>query len=358
MNNVDLIENLFFPCKKEEQQEFEERNKIKHYDFSCLNEIQISDKIKRNLPNYENYCDVLTDYSNIKFSLETDTNENTDTNANENVDDFINSDKKHVLINYSNEKRVDFYDFLLNLPTPKLLIFHIIDSYSYLIRSLLLLNAKNICFFNLTSDKIVFDTVSLKPLLHDVEYSLYTRNLNEDYLCKIVDKMEDFSNMPLEIHVIFYLIKNNENTLSYSIISEICDNFVKNMRVLSIFSQIYRDNFKISCIETLKKYINIPKKEIIGNILSFSSTWDNYGLSVLFLEIVGNMSKVFSLKDNFITKFSILLSKNINPIPSKREELNETLNKYNKLFIEYPDWSFINSISDEKMELLMEKLLN
>jgi hypothetical protein len=170
--------------------------------------------------------------------------------------------------------------------------------------------------------------------------------------------MEDFSNMPLEIHVIFYLIKNNENTLSYSIISDICDNFVKNMRVLSIFSKIYRDNFKISCIETLKKYINIPKKDIIDNILSFSSTWDNYGLSVLFLEIVGNMSKIFSLKDNFITKFSILLSKNINPIPSKREELNETLNKYNKLFIEYPDWSFINSISDEKMELLMEKLLN
>ena len=347
MNNVDLIENFFFSHKKEEMNENEERNKIKLYDFSCLNEIQISEKIKKNLPNYVIYFDILTEFSNIKLSSSglQDT-------------DLLDSAKKHLLIQYSCEKRVKFYDFLLNLPEPKLFIFHIIDSYSYLILSLIMLNAKNICFFNLTSEKIVFDAISLKPLLHDVEYSLYTRNLNDDYLCKIVDKMDDFSNMPLEIHVIFYLIKNNENTLSYSIISEICDNFVKNTRVLSIFSQIYRDNFKISCIETLKKYINVPKKDIIGDILLFSGTWDNYSLSILFLEIIGNISRIFSLKDNFITKFSILLSKNINPIPSKREELSETLNKYNRLFIEYPDWSFINSISDEKMELLIEKLLN
>ena len=342
MNNVDLIENLFFSHKKEEMIENEERNNIKLYDFSCLNEIQISEKIKKNLPNYASYFDILTEYSNIKLSSS----------------ELEDTAKKHLLIQYSCEKRVKFYDFLLNLPEPKLFVFHIIDSYSYLIRSLIMLNAKNICFFNLTSEKILFDAVSLKPLLHDVEYSLYTRNLNEDYLCKIVDKIDDFSNMPLEIHVIFYLIKNNENTLSYSIISEICDNFLKNTRVLSIFSQIYRDNFKISCIETLKKYINLPKKDIIGNILSFSGTWDNYCLSILFLEIIGNMSRVFSLKDNFITKFSILLSKNINPVPSKREELSETLNKYNRLFIEYPDWSFINSISDEKMELLIEKMIN
>lgn len=342
MNNVDLIENLFFSHKKEEMIENEERNKIKLYDFSCLNEIQISEKIKKNLPNYASYFDILTEYSNIKLSSS----------------ELEDTAKKHLLIQYSCEKRVKFYDFLLNLPEPKLFVFHIIDSYSYLIRSLIMLNAKNICFFNLTSEKILFDAVSLKPLLHDVEYSLYTRNLNEDYLCKIVDKMDDFSIMPLEIHVIFYLIKNNENTLSYSIISEICDNFLKNTRVLSIFSQIYRDNFKISCIETLKKYINLPKKDIISNILSFSGTWDNYCLSILFLEIIGNMSRVFSLKDNFITKFSILLSKNINPVPSKREELSETLNKYNRLFIEYPDWSFINSISDEKMELLIEKMIN
>jgi hypothetical protein len=92
--------------------------------------------------------------------------------------------------------------------------------------------------------------------------------------------------------------------------------------------------------------------------LIFSGTWDNYGISILFLEIVGNMTRVFSLTNNFLTKFSILLSKNINPVPSKREELSETFNKYERLFIEYPDWSFVNSISDEKMELLMEKLFN
>ena len=67
MNNVDLIENFFFSHKKEEMNENEERNKIKLYDFSCLNEIQISEKIKKNLPNYVIYFDILTEFSNIKF---------------------------------------------------------------------------------------------------------------------------------------------------------------------------------------------------------------------------------------------------------------------------------------------------
>jgi hypothetical protein len=140
-------------------------------------------------------------------------------------------------------------------------------------------------------------------------------------------------------------------------ISEICDDYVKNMNVLSIFSQIYRDNFKLSCIETLKRFINKPKSEIINEILSFWTSWDNYSISILFLNIVGNMSRVFSLKDNFITKFSILLSKNITPDFSKREKLKRTIERFDELFEEYPDWSFINSISDEKMELLMDKLV-
>jgi hypothetical protein len=42
MNNVDLIENLFFSRKKKEEVELGERNNIKKYDFSFLNEVQLS----------------------------------------------------------------------------------------------------------------------------------------------------------------------------------------------------------------------------------------------------------------------------------------------------------------------------
>ena len=200
LNNVDLIENLFFSRKPSDLIEKEERNKTKELDFCCLNEIQISETIKQNLSNYPLFFDILTDYSNIKLSFRNtifqDDNDiiNGENGENgENYNDIINSDKKHILINYSDQTRVDFYSFLLNLPTPKLMIFHIIDSYSYLIKSFSMLNANNICFFNISAEKIVFNITNLKPLLHDFEYSLYTRNLNEDYLCKIVDKINDFS---------------------------------------------------------------------------------------------------------------------------------------------------------------------
>ena len=37
-NNVDLIENLFFSRKKNEEPELEERNKIKSHDYCFLND--------------------------------------------------------------------------------------------------------------------------------------------------------------------------------------------------------------------------------------------------------------------------------------------------------------------------------
>jgi hypothetical protein len=48
LNNVDLIENIFFSRKKKEEPELEERNNIKTHDFCFLNEVQISEQIKRN----------------------------------------------------------------------------------------------------------------------------------------------------------------------------------------------------------------------------------------------------------------------------------------------------------------------
>ena len=62
INNVDLIENLFFSRKPSDLIEKEERNKTKEYDFCCLNEIQISEIIKQNLSNYPIYFDILNYY--------------------------------------------------------------------------------------------------------------------------------------------------------------------------------------------------------------------------------------------------------------------------------------------------------
>ena len=239
----------------------------------------------------------------------------------------------------------------------KIFIFHIIDSFLYLLKSVLILNRNKICFLNVSTKTIAFDK-SYKPVLSDFSLSIRMNNIHIDeaYLENIIQHTKNYTFKPLEIHVLFHLINNQEETLSYSTIETICDYFVKNNCIIDLFSQTYRENYYKLCVDTLKQYINKHKKEIITNILRFWYTWDNYSLNTLYLFFIGNFNKIFSLHDGFLGKFIILLTKNIHPDPSKRESLENTKKEFEKLFHEYPLWSFVNDLSDKKYAFFLEVL--
>jgi hypothetical protein len=249
----------------------------------------------------------------------------------------------------------DLNMFLFNLPSPKLFVFHILDSYSYLLESLIQLSDKNVCFFDLCPENIIFNA-NYKPLLQNFQLSLVCDTLHEEYITSIILKIKDYTHKPLEIHLLFYLIANDEVSISYSLMEIICTNYMNNMSVLSFFSQKYRDSYKKACEDFLKQYINRPKTDIIRDILTYHDTWDNYSLSVIYLHIVGHISQVFNLKDTFINKMAIQLSKNLHPTPSKRETLRSSKHIFDMLFNEYTDWSFISDISCIKLNNLYEIL--
>jgi hypothetical protein len=343
--SVDLIETQINNKLSKLDVNNRQKSIICLYDFFCINHITISEKIKENY-NLSNKYQIINNYSSITIGEVSEQIYPLNIN--------IINNKKYVLLEYNKLQFTDFYTFLFNLPNPKLFIFHIIDSYIYLLNSLLSLEQINICFFNLSTKNIVVGQ-NYKPILRNFEASLLDISLNT--FCKIMEKIEDYTYKPLEIHVIFYLIKNNEDTLSYSSIDSICSNFVKNLSIMTFFSQQYKENYYKSSVECLKKYINKPKIDIINAFLKFSSTWDNYSLSILYLHIIVNTTRSFMLKDTFLNKLNIILSKIIIPDPFKRETLKNTLKKVNELFYEFTDWDYINLIPKEKMEILYEKLL-
>lgn len=319
------------------------------YDFFCLNNINICEKIKEKYKLSTNYH-IITDYNSISISEINEKNNHYNTISN------INSNK-YVLLEYNKEKHLDFYNFLFNLPNPKLFIFHVLDSYIFLLNSLLKLQQINVCFFNLSVKNIIF-TKKYKPILQNFDTSLMLdKCCNIEYFSKIIDKIDDYVYKPIEIHVIFYLIKNNEDSLSFSAIDSICNNFIKNMQILLLFSENFRQNYYKTAMSCLKKYINKPKLEIITQILTYSNTWDNYELSILYLHIIGNITRVFLLKDTFMNKLTNLLTKNIGPDPTTRDTITDTTSKLDKLFNEYPNWEYINLIPDEKMKILYDNLL-
>ena len=334
-----------------------DKTKIVPYDFFSINDIKISEIIAK-IPYYRNYYDIFVDYDFIDIGKIGE-------KIIENVDlDTIYKINKYIVFNYNDEKRIGFRDFLFNFPNNtnitninKKFIFNILNTYSNLLTCLLQLNENNICFFELSAENIVFSLNANRPFLNHFKNSLLISDLNASYIQNIIANIDNYTHKPLEIHVLFYLIVNNEETMSLSFIEAICNNYVKNMDILTLFSQTYRNSYEKACIDTLKKYINKPKSAIIADILKYSQYWDNYSLSILYLHIIGNISNFFSLKGSFMNKFSLLLIKNIHPNPLKRETLKETSENYDKLF-ENTDWGFINEFSNEKMEKLFDLLLS
>ena len=347
--NIELLEK-HLKTKISSIKPFKQTNtKICLYDFFCLNNIKICEKIKEKY-NLSSKYHTINDYSPITFGEVSERIYNYDTNN-------TNNNKKYVLLEYNNLNCLDFDDFIFKLSNPKLFIFYVLDSYSSLLNSFLNLEQIGICFFNL-STKNIFFCENYKPMLRNFDTSLLLDNCSDiDYLSKIIEKIEDYTYKPLEIHVIFYLIKSNETSLSFSAIDSICNNFISNMSILSLFSQQYKENYYKKSMECLKKYINKPKIDIINEILKHSSTWDNYELSILYLHIIGNITRVFSLKDTFINKLTNILSKSIGPDPIKRESLKSSIERLDNLYNEFTDWDYINSIPNEKMEKLYENLL-
>lgn len=315
--------------------------------FNSINEVNISDRIKK-IPYYSNNYLIVEDNEFINIGQ-----------LNEKLIEKLNltSNIEYLIFKYKNDKFVNFNDFLFNFINPKLLIFHIIETFSYLLNSLIKLNDNNICFFNFSSKNIVFNLdCGEKPILQNFQLSLIISKLNDIYITNIIEELDDYTNKPLEVHLLFYLIKNDISTVSFSFIEEICDVFISNMSILELFSHEFKSSYATLCKETLRKYINQPKTIIILDILQQNEKWDVYSLSVLYLHILGNISRVFSLKQTFINKFTVELTKNINPNPCKRSSLRDLLNNYNNLFYYEKDWSFVNNLPSNKMTNLFNIL--
>ena len=349
--NIEIsnINKHFFSDNERKDNENNKKYKTKliDYCFYSINEANISDIIK-NILYYSNNYLIVEDYDFI--------------NINQLNDIYIeklniSEDKRYLIFKYKNEKLIEFNDFFMQFKEPKLFIFNVIESFSHLLESLIKLKDVNICFLNLSPQNIIFNLdCGEKPIIQNFQLSLQVSKLNQTYITNIIKKIDDYTHKPLEVHILFYLIRNDMSYISYSFIEEISEVFVKNLSILNLFSEKYKESYKQLCIDSLKKYINKSKNDIIIDILQYNDKWDVYSLSVLYLHIFGNISRIFSLKQNFITKITLELSKNLNPEPSKRNSLEKLHENYNKLFNDEKDWYFVKKMTSDKMPKLFDIL--
>jgi hypothetical protein len=322
------------------------RNIIINHSYFIVNEANICHKIRK-IPYFSNYFSILEDYEKLNVSQ---LNENTIEKIKE-----IN-EKQYYLFKYDDKNSIDFLDFIYNSTSIKKLIFDVINSFQHIIEALIILNDNNICYFEISPKKIIFlENYREKPVLSNFRFSLQLNKLNYNSFSNILYKINDFTYFPIEIHVLFYFIKDNIQTISYSFVEEFCEKFIENLNILRLFSKDYKITYKQQCIEMLKKYINMPKQQIIDDILERNNKWDIYGISILYLQIFGCIFRVFSLKESFVSKIVMELSKNIHPDSSKRMNLKETQIIFNKIFDNEKNWNFVNNLDDNKLSQLFDE---
>jgi hypothetical protein len=339
--------NTYFLYNKEQISKSNYRNKIVNYSPFSVNEANICHKIKK-ISGYIDYFSILEDYEAVNVSQ-----------LNDDIIEKLknNVESQYYLFKYNDRNAVVFIDCLFKFTTIKKLILNNINTFQHILNGLIVLNDNNICFFDISHRNIVFlENYREKPVLSNFKFSLNINKLNYANISYILNIMDDFTYQPFEIHILYYFTKHKMETISYTFIEEFCEEYVDNLNILRVFSENYRKKYKEQCIETMRKYINRPTKEIVDDILERNDKWDVYGISMLFLHIFGCISRVFSLKGTFISKITIELTRNLHPNSDKRMSLEETLNIFNKCLNEENDWKFVNKLDNNKLPQLFDEL--
>ena len=342
--NISTINKYFFYSKEQLSNKY--RTKITNHSHFSVNEANICYKISK-IPYYSNFFSILKDYESLNISQ-----------LNEDIIEKLKNVEEisYYLFKYDDKNSIDFTDYLYNYRSVKKLIHDIIIIFPHILSGLHSLNENNICFFNILPRNIIFlQNYREKPVLSNFTMSLQLNKLDYTYISHFLNKLDNFTYQPLEINVLFYFINHNMTTISYSFIEEFCENYIENLNILRLFSENYKKLYKEQCIETMKKYINKPKNDIINDILERNDKWDVYGISLLYLQIFGCISRVFSLKGSFISKITLELSKNLHPDSNQRMSLERTIDQFNGLLNEQTDWSFVNNLDNKKIEELFEE---
>ena len=133
--DVQLIRNSLrsINSSSKKQPNTNNKTKIRLYDFFSINEIKLCNRIKK-IPYFADYFEIITNYSLIKVGEMSEVV----------FEQIVNKDTKindnYVLLEYNTKNKTNMPDlnmFLFNLPSPKSFVFHVLDSYSYLLESLI-----------------------------------------------------------------------------------------------------------------------------------------------------------------------------------------------------------------------------
>lgn len=340
------FDKFFLPHKSTEQPSFS-RNKIVNYCRIIVNEATICHKIRK-IPYHNNHFSVLSEYEQLNISQ-------LDHHMLRHIDKSTDID--YYLFKYNDKYATTLTEIIYGSKDAKKLLLDTITSFEYVLKALALLNENGICYFGLSPQNIVYlKQFREKPVLCNFRTSILVNKLDYVYMANVLKYVDDYTYLPIEIHLLYCIVRDDLKTVSYAFVEEFCEEYVDNLSILRLFSEEYRQTYRKICIVHMKKYINMERNDIIDDILERNDKWDVYGISVIYLQIFGCILRVFSLKETFVSKIVKELAKNLHPDSTKRHSVESTLLLFRGLIDEQDGWSFANHLCNDKLPQLFDEL--
>ena len=320
---------IFYPgfnCKGEyTEKQKNSVTKLQINDFAGENEIYIGSLIKE-LPNYSLYflpvissCSIGLASLNPKYI--------------DKCKIISKNDPEYLLLELPYLKNISFKElFSDKFRTNKHLFMTFIETYSYITGTIGQLLDINVVHYDLKEQNILYSTKYENPILIDFGISIPIDKIENDTLSDyFYVYAPDYSLWSPEIHAINYLVNVGE-ILTREIIEKLMTDYVSHNIALSVFSEGFRERYKLAGIQWLSKYENKNKYDVIKELLKFYKTWDLYSLSIMYLRFFKILFIDGFIDNKSISGFSQLLLVNISPNPNNRLDIQDTLRRYREVF--------------------------
>lgn len=257
-----------------------------------------------------------------------------------------NKKTKFVLMKMPYIDSLYFYEYIANMgENKKKIISCIFDTYNYLIESIERLVEHNIVHYDLKMQNILIDLKTDTPIIIDFGLSILMDNMDkhkqkkgakaEFWKMYFYKYSPEYYVWPLEAHVINYLqnLQNvSDGVLTREDVESICETYVNQNAGLNIFSKQFRVRYLKACIEQCEQWIGMERDAACDGLIAGWRTWDNYSLSIAYLQIMGFISQNGFIDNRLIVQYVQLLLTNVHPNPDRRKSVGDTKNAFIDMF--------------------------
>lgn len=275
----------------------------------------------------------------------------------DNYEVMVAQKNKMIKIDYENKQYSFFFEFCENIKSSKQALLILMESYKFLLKSIQLLNLSKICHTNISRLSIHLDgNCNFHPVIGEFQTSLLIDKITKadtifkanQYLNQLLIEInilftskQKYNNYPLDVYILVYIYQNSVSSFTREIVNYLHTEYLKNLEYSGIqfYSEQQRDDFYNEAYYFLMRYIDQPAIYIVRELVQNITTWDNYSLGFEYILLLQHISTKFQLKLSFMDGFFAVLIQTIAPNPHERGSINNTIERYNRLFNENVVWN-------------------